>query len=79
MCGEARLGRAGPLDAQGCCRRISSVRDEMNRAERLQREGDGRRGDVVGFALTVLQRRLAPDSTLHVHTWRVLPDLLLWA
>jgi SNF2 family DNA or RNA helicase len=35
------------------------VRDEMNRAERLQREGEGRRGTVVGFALTVLQRRLA--------------------
>ncbi|MFH8518215.1 helicase-related protein [Streptomyces gelaticus] len=31
------------------------VRDEMNRAERL----DGRRGNQVGFALTVLQRRLA--------------------
>lgn len=35
------------------------VREEMNRAERLQREGEGRRGTVVGFALTVLQRRLA--------------------
>ena len=35
------------------------VRDEMNRAERLSREGDSRRGNVVGFALTVLQRRLA--------------------
>jgi SNF2 family DNA or RNA helicase len=35
------------------------VRDEMNRAERLKREGEGRRGNVVGFALTVLQRRLA--------------------
>jgi SNF2 family DNA or RNA helicase len=31
------------------------VRDEMNRADRLE----GRRGNVVGFALTVLQRRLA--------------------
>ncbi|MFI1864266.1 helicase-related protein [Streptomyces jumonjinensis] len=31
------------------------VRDEMNRAERL----DGRRGNQIGFALTVLQRRLA--------------------
>ncbi|APS21009.1 helicase [Streptomyces sp. Tue 6075] len=31
------------------------VRDEMNRAERL----DGRRGNQVGFALTILQRRLA--------------------
>ncbi len=34
------------------------VREEMNRADRLSREGD-RRGNVVGFALTVLQRRLA--------------------
>jgi superfamily II DNA or RNA helicase len=35
------------------------VRDEMNRAERLKAEGEGRRGTVVGFALTILQRRLA--------------------
>ena len=35
------------------------VRDEMNRADRLKREGEGRRGNIVGFALTVLQRRLA--------------------
>jgi SNF2 family DNA or RNA helicase len=35
------------------------VRDEMNRADRLKREGEGRRGNVVGFALTILQRRLA--------------------
>jgi hypothetical protein len=34
------------------------VREEMNRAERLAGEGDTRR-NVVGFALTVLQRRLA--------------------
>jgi superfamily II DNA or RNA helicase len=34
------------------------VRDEMNRAERLEQDGDRRR-NVVGFALTVLQRRLA--------------------
>ena len=31
----------------------------MNRAQRLQAEGEGRRGTIVGFALTVLQRRLA--------------------
>ncbi|MCA1840752.1 MAG: helicase-related protein [Actinomycetota bacterium] len=37
----------------------SYVREEMNRAERLAKEGEGRRGNVVGFALTVLQRRLA--------------------
>lgn len=35
------------------------VRDEMNRAERLQAKGEGRRGAIVGFALTTLQRRLA--------------------
>jgi SNF2 family DNA or RNA helicase len=35
------------------------VREEMNRAERLKAEGEGRRSNVVGFALTVLQRRLA--------------------
>ena len=35
------------------------VREEMNRAERLKAEGEGRRGNTVGFALTVLQRRLA--------------------
>jgi superfamily II DNA or RNA helicase len=35
------------------------VRDEMNRAERLKAEGEGRRGAIVGFALTILQRRLA--------------------
>ena len=31
----------------------------MNRAERLKAAGEGRRGAVVGFALTILQRRLA--------------------
>lgn len=35
------------------------VREEMNRAERLKAAGEGRRGNVLGFALTVLQRRLA--------------------
>ena len=35
------------------------VRDEMNRADRLKAEGDRKRGNLVGFALTVLQRRLA--------------------
>jgi SNF2 family DNA or RNA helicase len=35
------------------------VREEMNRAERLRRKGEGRRGTIVGFALTILQRRLA--------------------
>jgi superfamily II DNA or RNA helicase len=35
------------------------VRQEMNRAERLRAKGEGRRGAIVGFALTTLQRRLA--------------------
>jgi superfamily II DNA or RNA helicase len=35
------------------------VQEEMGRAERLKAEGEGRRGAVVGFALTGLQRRLA--------------------
>ncbi len=35
------------------------VTEEMNRADRLTAEGEGRRGNMVGFALTVLQRRLA--------------------
>lgn len=35
------------------------VRDEMSRADELQREGEGSRGAIVGFALTTLQRRLA--------------------
>jgi len=42
------------------------VRDEMNRAERLKQQGDNKRGFTVGFALTVLQRRLAssPEAIL---------------
>ncbi len=35
------------------------VREQMNRADRLTAEGEGRRGNTVGFALTILQRRLA--------------------
>src|SRR5438477_4810792 len=31
----------------------------MNRADRLTRAGEKRRGTTVGFALTILQRRLA--------------------
>jgi superfamily II DNA or RNA helicase len=42
------------------------VRDEMNRADRLKQQGDNKRGFTVGFALTVLQRRLAssPEAIL---------------
>ncbi len=35
------------------------VSEEMNRADRLAAEGEGRRANQVGFALTSLQRRLA--------------------
>jgi SNF2 family DNA or RNA helicase len=35
------------------------VRTEMGRAERMAQEGDRKRGNNVGFALTILQRRLA--------------------
>jgi len=35
------------------------VREEMNRAERFAKEGDEQRKTMVGFALTILQRRLA--------------------
>lgn len=35
------------------------VREEMNRADRLRDAGQGRRGNRIGFALTILQRRLA--------------------
>ncbi|MUL40938.1 DUF3883 domain-containing protein [Streptomonospora sp. PA3] len=35
------------------------VRHEMNQADKLKHAGDTRRGNTVGFALTILQRRLA--------------------
>lgn len=42
------------------------VRTEMGRAERIAEAGDKKRGNNVGFALTVLQRRLAssPEAIL---------------
>lgn len=42
------------------------VRDQMNLADRLKAAGDSKRGFTVGFALTVLQRRLAssPEAIL---------------
>lgn len=42
------------------------VRTEMGRAERIAQTGDKKRGNNVGFALTVLQRRLAssPEAIL---------------
>ena len=35
------------------------VAEEMGRAERLKQQGEGRKGNRIGFAATVLQRRLA--------------------
>ncbi len=35
------------------------VAEEMGRADQLLKQGEGRRGNRVGFAVTVLQRRLA--------------------
>jgi len=37
----------------------SYVREEMNRAQKISEAGDKKRGNNVGFALTILQRRLA--------------------
>lgn len=51
-----------PLSSQEAAlyeRVTSYVREGMNRAERLKAEGEGRRSAAVGFALTILQRRLA--------------------
>ncbi len=42
------------------------VREEMDRAERFAAEGDDRRRRNVGFALTILQRRLA-SSPAAIH------------
>ena len=52
------------------------VREEMNRAERLKAEGEGKRGLIVGFALTVLQRRLASSpAAIHMSLKRRLARL----
>lgn len=42
------------------------VREELSRADALKQAGESRRGNTVGFALTVLQRRLAssPEAIL---------------
>lgn len=51
--------RLSDLEARLYAEVTNYVREEMNRAERLAAEGEGRRGNLVGFALTILQRRLA--------------------
>ncbi|MGH9069199.1 MAG: helicase-related protein, partial [Acidimicrobiales bacterium] len=48
-----------PLEAALYDEVTTYVSEEMNRADRLAAEGEGRRGNRVGFAVTVLQRRLA--------------------
>jgi len=55
-----------PLEAELYESVTQYVREEMNRADRLSEDGDGRRRATVGFALTVLQRRLAssPEAIL---------------
>lgn len=42
------------------------VREEMNRADAVSKAGDKKRGNNIGFALTILQRRLAssPEAIL---------------
>jgi len=46
------------------------VRTGMNRAARMQEEGDRRRGVIVGFALAGLQRRLASSPAAIYHSLR---------
>jgi SNF2 family DNA or RNA helicase len=46
------------------------VRNGMNRAARMQEEGDKRKGIIVGFALAGLQRRLASSPAAIYHSLR---------
>ncbi len=46
------------------------VREGMNRAAKMQEEGDKRRGLIVGFALAGLQRRLASSPAAIYHSLR---------
>lgn len=52
------------------------VRTGMNRAARMQEEGDKRRGIIVGFALAGLQRRLASSPAAIYHSLRRRRDRL---
>jgi superfamily II DNA or RNA helicase len=54
----------------------SYVREGMNRAQRMQEEGDKRRGIIVGFALAGLQRRLASSPAAIFHSLRRRRDRL---
>jgi superfamily II DNA or RNA helicase len=54
----------------------SYVREEMEHAEKLKEAGKKRRGLIVGFALTVLQRRLASSpAAIHMSLQRRLTRL----
>jgi len=48
-----------PAEAELYAAVTDYVRNEMNRAQKLKEAGEGRRGNILGFALAVLQRRLA--------------------
>ncbi|MBI5380184.1 MAG: DEAD/DEAH box helicase, partial [Nitrospirae bacterium] len=51
--------RLSELEAQLYREVTDYVREGMNLADRLTQEGEARRGNLVGWALTILQRRLA--------------------
>jgi superfamily II DNA or RNA helicase len=57
-----------PLEAQLYAAVTEYVRNEMNRAERLL--GDDKRRNNVGFALQILQRRLASSPAAIFHSLR---------
>ncbi len=72
-----------PLEAELYGAVTTYVTEEMNRADRLAEAGEGRRGNRVGFALTVLQRRLAssPEAiyqSLVRRRRRLEADLIDW-
>jgi len=46
------------------------VRNGMNRADRMRKEGDKRKGIIIGFALAGLQRRLASSPAAIYHSLR---------
>ncbi|WP_420619555.1 helicase-related protein [Candidatus Poriferisocius sp.] len=52
------------------------VRNGMDRANRMQEEGDRRRGIIFGFALAALQRRLASSPAAIYHSLRRRRDRL---
>ena len=52
------------------------VRNGMDRARRMQEEGDRRRGVIFGFALAALQRRLASSPAAIYHSLRRRRDRL---